>query len=62
MFGLWAFWIPVSAILEHNAFVLRHPLNYALGIFIWVLPPAIALFAGAAPFLRDPAPITPTEA
>lgn len=53
MFGLWAFWIPVSALAEHNAFVLHHPLYYALGIFIWVLPPALTLFLGAAPFLKE---------
>jgi len=56
LFGLWAFWIPVSALAEHNAFVLRHPLYYALGIFIWVLPPAITLFLGAAPFLKEQKP------
>src|SRR5260221_8666931 len=54
LFGLWAIWIPVSAVLEHNAFVLRHPLYYALGIFIWVVLPGIALFLGAAPFLGEP--------
>ena len=53
-FGLWAFWIPASALLEHNAFVLDHPLWYAFGIFIWVVPPGIALLLGAAPFLRQP--------
>jgi hypothetical protein len=57
MFGLWAFWIPVSAVAEHNAFVLRHPLYYALGIFIWVLPPALTLFLGAAPFLKEQKPL-----
>jgi hypothetical protein len=56
LFGLWAFWIPLSAIGEHNTFVLRHPLYYALGIFIWVLPPAITLFLGAAPFLKEQKP------
>jgi hypothetical protein len=53
LFGLWAFWIPVSAVLEHNAFFLRHPLYYAVGIFIWVVPPGMALFLGAAPFLGE---------
>ncbi len=51
LFGLCAFWIPFSAVLEHNAFVLRHPLYYALGIFVWVVPPAITLLLGAAPFV-----------
>lgn len=51
MFGLWAFVIPVSAVLEHNAFVVRHPLYYSLGIFVWVVAPAATLLVGAAPFL-----------
>ena len=53
MFGLWAFWIPVSAFAEHNTFVLGHPLYYAIGIFFWVLPPAIALLLGTVPFLKE---------
>lgn len=53
MFGLWAFWIPTSAVMEHNAFVLRHPLFYALGIFVWVVPPGVASLLGAAPFLKE---------
>jgi len=52
--GLWAFWIPASALLEHNAFVLLHPLYYAFGMFVWVVPPGIALLLGAAPFLHQP--------
>jgi len=62
LFGLWAFWIPVSALLEHNAFVLRHPLYYALGVFVWVVPPGIALLLGAAPFLRQPNRSEPSKA
>ncbi|MGO9088973.1 MAG: permease prefix domain 1-containing protein [Candidatus Sulfotelmatobacter sp.] len=54
MFGLWAFVIPVSAVLEHNAFVLRHPLYYSLGILVWVVAPAVTLLLGAAPFLKEP--------
>jgi hypothetical protein len=53
MFGLWAFWIPASAVMEHNAFVLSHPWFYALGIFVWVIPPGIASLLGTAPFLRE---------
>lgn len=56
MFGLWAVVIPVSALAEHNAYVTQHPVHYALGIFIWVLPPAFALLLGATPFLREPEP------
>ena len=62
LFGLWAFWIPASALLEHNAFVLRHPLYYALGIFVWVVPPGIALLLGTAPFLRQPNRSAPSKA
>src|SRR5208283_2276460 len=43
MLGLWAFVIPLSALVEHNAFLLQHPLRYTLGIFVWVVPPGIAL-------------------
>ena len=52
-FGLWAFWIPASALLERDAFVLHHPMFYAFGIFVWVVPPGIALLLGAAPFLKE---------
>jgi len=52
-FGVWAFVIPISALGEHNPFVLRHPLYYALGFFVWVVPPGITLLLGAAPFLRE---------
>ena len=62
LFGLWALWIPVSAFLEHNVFVLRHPLYYALGFFVWVVPPGIALLLGATPFLRQPNPSEPSKA
>jgi len=53
LFCLWAVVIPVSAFAQHNQFVLRHPLSYALGIFVWVVPPGFALLLGAAPFLRN---------
>lgn len=53
MFLLWAVVIPASAIAEHNAFVLNHPLYYALGIFVWVVPPGVALLAGTVPFLKS---------
>ena len=55
-FGLWALWIPASALLEHNAFVVDHPLFYAFGIFVWVVPPGFALLLGAAPFLKQQTP------
>lgn len=54
LFGVWLVIIPASALLQHNAFVLKHPLYYAAGLFIWVVPPGIALLLGAAPFLRAP--------
>jgi hypothetical protein len=57
MFALWALVIPVSALAEHNMFLWNHRLYYLLGVFVWVVPPAIALVAGAAPFLRDVPPV-----
>lgn len=57
MFALWALVIPVSALAEHNLFLWNHGLYYLLGVFVWVVPPAIALVAGAAPFLRDVQPV-----
>jgi len=56
MLGLWAVVIPVSALAEHNTYVTQHPVRYALGIFVWVLPPAFALLLGATPFLKEPKP------
>jgi hypothetical protein len=55
MFGLCAFVIPVSALLEHKAYVFDHPGLLALGILIWAGAPAVALLIGAAPFLRGTA-------
>ena len=57
MFALWALVIPVSALAEHNLFLWNHRLYYLFGVFVWVVPPAIALVAGASPFLRDVRPI-----
>jgi hypothetical protein len=57
MLALWAVVIPVSALVEHNGFLWVHPLYYLTGVFIWVVPPAIALVAGAAPFLKEPRPV-----
>ena len=54
MLGLCALVIPVSAVFEHNVFVLHHPDRLALGIFVWVVVPAIGLLLGAAPFLKEP--------
>ncbi len=54
MFGLCAIVIPVSAVFEHNAYVLSHPAGLALAILIWAGAPAIALLLGAAPFLKEP--------
>jgi len=55
MFALWILVIPVSALAEHNQFLWNHPLLYLEGVFIWAVPPAIALVAGAGPFLMQPA-------
>jgi hypothetical protein len=55
MFGLCAVVIPVSALLEHKAYVFDHPGLMASGILIWAGMPAVALLIGAAPFLRGSA-------
>jgi len=51
MFLLCGLAIPISAILEHNTFVLSHPSRFASGILVWAAAPAVALLLGAAPFL-----------
>jgi hypothetical protein len=53
MFGLCAVVIPVSALFEHKVHVFDHPRLMALGILIWAGAPAVALLAGAAPFLKE---------
>jgi hypothetical protein len=53
MFGLWGVVIPASAMIQHNVFVLHHPLYYAIGIVPWVVLPGIALLVGTLPFLRE---------
>ena len=53
LFFAWALVIPISVLAEHNQFVFHHPLYYALGGFVWVIPPATALLLGAAPFLKS---------
>lgn len=58
MFALWTLVIPLSALVEHNTFLWSHPQYYLLGVFFLVVPPAIALIAGATPFLQDSKPVT----
>jgi len=54
MFGLCAVVVPISAIFfEHNAFVLAHPATLAAGMLVWAIAPAITVFLGIAPFLRE---------
>ncbi len=62
MLGLWAVVIPVSAFLQNKVFVLRHPLYYASGVFPAVVYPALALFLGALPFLREQRRSAPAKA
>jgi hypothetical protein len=62
MLGLWGVVIPVSALLQNNVFVLRHPLCYAAGAFPAVVLPAVALLLGAFPFLREPSHAEPAKA
>ncbi len=55
MFGLLGLVVPISAVFfEHNAFVLSHPNNFAAGILVWAVAPAIPVLIGTAPFLKEP--------
>ena len=62
MLGIWGGVIPLSAIVQRNAYVLKHPFYYAFGIFPWVVVPGIALLTGALPFLRTGEAIEPRRA
>jgi len=53
MFLLCGLGIPVSALLEHNAYVFYHPAGLALAILIWAGAPGLALLLGASPFLKE---------
>jgi hypothetical protein len=59
--GLWGLVIPVSAMIQHNAYILNHPVYYSLGIIPWVALPGMALLLGAVPFLGGTTLITPNE-
>ena len=61
MFALWTLVIPASAVAEHNTFLWSHRLYYLFGVFVWVVPPAIALVTGAAPFLKETNTLEATE-
>ena len=52
IFLLCGLMIPISAAVEHNAYVLHHPGRLALALSIWAVVPAIGLLLGAAPFLK----------
>ena len=52
MFFLCGLLIPISALIEHNAFAV-HPSGLALGVLFWAAVPAVALLLGAAPFLKE---------
>ena len=62
MLSLWGAVIPVSATIQHNAYVVAHPFYYSFGIFPWVVFPGIALLIGALPFLGSAKPAEPTGA
>ncbi len=53
MFCLLGLVVPISAVFEHNAYVLSHPSGVAMGILIWAGGPGVALLLGAAPFLKE---------
>lgn len=54
MLACWGIFIPASAALERNDWVLRHPFSIALGAIGWVAPAVTGLLLGALPFLRMP--------
>ncbi|MGA2716964.1 MAG: hypothetical protein ABSG41_28085 [Bryobacteraceae bacterium] len=54
MLGLWCVLIPVSEIVTRHAFVMRHPVYFAVGAMGWVLCPGMALLFGAMPFVAAP--------
>lgn len=45
--------LPVSIVIEKNAFVMQHPLYFVLAMVTWVMVPGLALILGALPFLRQ---------
>ncbi len=60
--GAFALVLPVSLVVDRHQ-LTNFPFAYfALTIFNWVLLPALALFLGTLPFLREPESIAHSEA
>lgn len=47
--------LPVSIVIEKNAFVMQHPLYFVLAMVNWTMVPGLALILGALPFFRQTA-------
>lgn len=41
--------LPIAILLEHNSYVIQHPLYFVLATLDWTLVPGVALLAGALP-------------
>jgi hypothetical protein len=54
MLCVFCFVLPVSVLIERNAFVMQHPLYFLLALINWTVVPGLALLLGALPFLRTP--------
>lgn len=54
MLCVFCFVLPVSVLIERNAFVMQHPLYFLLALINWTVVPGLALLLGTLPFLRTP--------
>jgi hypothetical protein len=51
MLGCWGLFIPLSSILQKEAWTLQHPVYLAAGAFMWVIPGMMGLALGSFPFV-----------
>lgn len=51
MLVCWGWLIPASAAVEKHAWAMNHPIFFALGALVWVVPATIGLLLGSLPFL-----------
>jgi hypothetical protein len=54
MLACWGLFIPASAAVEKDVWVMRHPVYLVLGAFVWIAPAAMGLLFGCLPFLQMP--------
>ncbi len=53
MLGCWGLFIPLSSILQKEAWTLQHPVYVTLGAVVWVIPGMMGLALGSFPFLMN---------